>query len=117
MFGVYHPKKPDQIRVVFDSSTECKGASLKDVLLSGPDLNNMLLGVFLRFRKEPSAVTADVQQMSYCFVVRSNHRDYLRFFWYKDNDLNKNVVEYRMKVHVFGNTPITLHRYILHEKN
>ncbi|XP_036952751.1 uncharacterized protein LOC119018863 isoform X1 [Acanthopagrus latus] len=104
-FGVYHPQKPDQIRVVFDSSAECDGTSLNDVLLSGPDLNNSLLGVLLRFRKEPIALTADVQQMFYCFVVREDHRDFLRYLWYEDNDINKNVVEYRMKVHVFGNSP------------
>lgn len=62
-FGVYHPQKPDQIRVVFDSSAECDGTSLNDVLLSGPDLNNTLLGVLMRFRREPIALTADVQQM------------------------------------------------------
>ncbi|TKS65719.1 hypothetical protein D9C73_028275 [Collichthys lucidus] len=104
-FGVYHQKKPGQIRIVFDSSAECEGTSLNNVLLSGPDLNNTLLGVLLRFSKDPVAITADVQQMFYCFVVRSDHRDYLRYLWYEDNDLSKPVVEYRMKVHVFGNTP------------
>ncbi|KAJ8356530.1 hypothetical protein SKAU_G00193240 [Synaphobranchus kaupii] len=43
--------------------------------------------------------------MFYCFVVREDHRDYLRYFWYEDNDVNKNMVEYQMKVHVFGNSP------------
>ena len=104
-FGVYHPQKPNQIRVVFDSSAECEGTSLNDVLLSGPDLNNTLLGVLLRFRKEPVAITADVEQMFYCFLVREDHRDYLRYLWYEDNDITKQVVEYRMKVHVFGNSP------------
>lgn len=78
---------------------------LNDVLLSGPDLNNTLLGVLLRFRKEPIAFTGDVQQMFYCFLVREDHRDYLRFLWYKDNDTDKEVTEYRMRVHVFGNSP------------
>ncbi|XP_013856435.1 uncharacterized protein LOC106512341 [Austrofundulus limnaeus] len=104
-FGVYHPQKPEQIRVMFDSSAECDGVSLNQVLLTGPDLNNSLLGVLLRFRKEPIALTADVQQMFYCFVVREDHRDYLRYLWYEDNDITKNVVEFRMKVHVFGNSP------------
>ncbi|XP_026010486.1 uncharacterized protein LOC113013640 [Astatotilapia calliptera] len=104
-FGVYHPQKPQQIRVVFDSSAECDGISLNQVLLGGPDLNNSLLGVLLRFRKEPIALTADVQQMFYCFVVREDHRDYLRYLWYEDNDITKSIVEFRMKVHVFGNSP------------
>lgn len=105
IFGVYHPQKPGQIRVVFDSSAKYEGLSLNDVLLSGPDLNNTLLGVLISFRKERVAVTADVQQMFYCFLVRKDHRDYLRFLWYENNDFNKNVTEYRMKVHVFGNSP------------
>ncbi|XP_064461872.1 uncharacterized protein LOC135372079 [Ornithodoros turicata] len=105
IFGVYHPRKPGQIRVVFDSSAKFQGISLNDVLLSGPNLVNSLLGVLLRFRKEAFAVTADIQQMFYCFVVREEHRDFLRFFWFLDNDPTKEVVEYRMRVHVFGNSP------------
>lgn len=104
-FAVYHPKKPHQIRVVFNSSTECDGTSLNDILLSGTDLNNTLLGVLLRFRKEPVALTADVEQMFSCFIIREEDRDYLRYLSYEHNDINKKVVEYRMKVHVFGNSP------------
>lgn len=104
-FGVYHPQKPDQLRVVFDSSAEFEGQSLNKILLCGPDLNNTLLGVLMRFRKEPVAFSADIQQMFYCFEVREDHRDFLRFLWYEDNDLDKNICEYRMKVHVFGNSP------------
>ncbi|XP_035995613.1 uncharacterized protein LOC110368714 isoform X1 [Fundulus heteroclitus] len=105
IFGVYHPQKPGQIRVVFDSSAEQCGVSLNSVLLTGPDLNNTLLGVLIRFRKELIAATADIQQMFYGFLVSPDHRDYLRFLWHKDNDLSKEVQEYRMRVHVFGNSP------------
>ncbi|XP_054590105.1 uncharacterized protein [Nothobranchius furzeri] len=104
-FGVYHPKKPSKIRVVFDSSAQYDGVSLNEVLLSGPDLNNSLVGVLLRFRIEPVAITADIQQMFYFFVVREDCRDFLRFLWYQENDLSKDVVDYRMRVHVFGNSP------------
>lgn len=61
--------------MVFDSSAQFDGVSLSEVLLSGPDLNNTLLGVLLRFRKEPVAITADIEQMFYCFVVQEDHRD------------------------------------------
>ncbi|KAF1387159.1 hypothetical protein PFLUV_G00102450 [Perca fluviatilis] len=71
----------------------------------GPDLNNSLLGVLLRFRKEKVAVLADIQQMFHCFVVREDHRNYLRFLWYRDNDVTKDIIDFRMKVHVFGNSP------------
>ncbi|XP_056017069.1 uncharacterized protein LOC125663253 [Ostrea edulis] len=105
VFGVYHPRKPDQIRGVFDSSATFHGLSLNDVLMSGPDLNNSLLGVLIRFRKEPIAITADIQQMFHCFYVRPDHRNYLRFFWHHNNDFNQKLEEYRMRVHVFGNRP------------
>lgn len=104
-FGVYHPRKPDQIRVVFDSSASHQGISLNDVLLKGPDLNNGLLGVLMRFRREQVAIMADIEQMFHSFIVREDHRNFLRFLWFKDNDTTKEVVEYRMKVHVFGNRP------------
>ena len=41
--------------------------------------------------------------MFHSFLVQE-HRDLLRFFWYKDKDPNRELAEYRMKVYVFGNT-------------
>lgn len=104
-FGVYNPRKPGKIRIVFDSSARYDGVSLNDVLLTGPDLNNSLLGVLLRFRKEQVAVTGDIELMFHCFVVKEEHRNYLWFLWFRNNDMNSDIVDYRMKVHVFGNTP------------
>lgn len=104
-FGIYHPQKPGKIRIVFDSSAQCDNVSLNDVLLKGPDLNNSLVGVLVRFRSDPYAVMADVEQMFHNFVVREDHRDYLRFLWFKNHDLDGEVEEFRMRVHVFGNCP------------
>ena len=42
--------------------------------------------------------------MFYSFKVKEEFRDFLRFLWYKDNDPNGAITEYRMKVHIFGNT-------------
>jgi hypothetical protein len=105
LFGVYHPKKPDQIRGVFDSAAKFNGISLNNVLLTGPDLSNSLLDVLLRFRREMIAVTADIQHMFHCFIVQEDHRNDLRFLWYRNNDPEQNLIEYRMRVHVFGNSP------------
>ena len=54
--GVYHPKKQDKIRVVFDCSSKHQDTCLNGVLLQGPDMTNDLIAVLCRFRKEPIAI-------------------------------------------------------------
>ena len=102
--GVYHPKKPDKIRVVFDCSARCNGDSLNDHLLQGPDLINTLVGVLCRFRREPVAFMCDVEQMFFQFKVAKEHRDFLRFLWWVNGDYNDKPAVFRMNVHLFGAT-------------
>ena len=59
--GVHHPRKPDKIRVVFNCPAKVEGTSLNDQLLQGPDMTNLLYGVFIRWRKEPVAVMTDIR--------------------------------------------------------
>ena len=61
--GVICPKKPDKLRVVFDAAARCRGTSLNENLLTGPDLINSLIGVLLRFRQRPFPISADIQAM------------------------------------------------------
>ena len=42
--------------------------------------------------------------MFYQFGVPEAHRDYLRFFWWKNGDTKAAIEEYRMTVHLFGAT-------------
>ena len=49
--GMYHPQKPDKIRIVFDCSATFMGHSLNKYLLQDPDLTNSLVGVLCRFKK------------------------------------------------------------------
>ncbi|XP_032411399.1 uncharacterized protein LOC116714770 isoform X2 [Xiphophorus hellerii] len=100
--GVYHPHKPEKIRVVFDCSARFQGTSLNDHLLTGPDLTNTLVGVLCRFRKGPIAIMCDVERMFHQFHVIKEHQDYLRFLWWDKGDLNSEPSVYRMKVHLFG---------------
>ena len=72
--------------------------SLNDVLKSGPDLANNLLGILVFTRM------MDIQKMFYGFRVPEMHSNISRFMCYADNDLTKPLIEYRMCVHVFGNS-------------
>ena len=100
--GVYHPRKPDKIRVVFDCSAKYEGTSLNDHLLTGPDLTNGLTAVLCRFRKHPIAVMCDVEKMFHRFHVSEEDRDYLQFLWWENGETNSEPSEHRMKVHLFA---------------
>ena len=100
--GIYHSKKPGQIRVVFDCSARYDGVSLNDYLLQGPDQINSLLGILCRFRQERVAFLTDIKGVFHQFLVPEEYRDLLRFLWWRDGNSNNEVVEYRIKVHLFG---------------
>lgn len=61
-----------------------------------------LLGVYNP--KKPDQISGNIQQIFYAFRFHEKHRDYL-FFWYENNDFQKTFIQYRMKAHVFGDTP------------
>lgn len=57
---VFHPQKPDKVRVVFDCSAKYRETSLNDQLLQGPDLTNALVRVLTWFRQEPVVLMLDI---------------------------------------------------------
>ena len=101
-FDIYHPKKPDQVRVVFDCSAVLNNESLNKHLLQGPDQMHSLTGVLARFRKEDVALSCDKEQMFHSFYVTPDCRDFLRFLWYENSDLDGPISEFCMNVHLFG---------------
>ena len=90
--GVYHPKKPGRIRVVFNCSVEFAGESLNRHLLQGLDLTNNLIGVLCRFRQEPVAVMCDIEGMFHQVHVNSEHQNFLRFFWWDSGSIDSDPV-------------------------
>lgn len=100
--GVYHPKKPGSIRVVFDCSARYQGESLNGHLLQGPDLTNKLTGVLTRFREEKVAFMADIEKMFFQVKVPREDQNFLRFLWWPNGDLTQEPQEYCMTVHLFG---------------
>ncbi|KAL9951191.1 hypothetical protein ACROYT_G043811 [Oculina patagonica] len=98
----FHSQKPEKVRVVFDCSARYRGTSLNNQLLQGPDLTNTLVGVLTRFREDPVALMSDIEAMFYQVRVRPSDRNYLRYLWWPDGDLEKEPEEYKMSVHLFG---------------
>lgn len=98
--GVRHPRKK-ALRVVFDCGATFQGVSLNSELLQGLNLTSSLLGVLVRFRKEPVAFMGDIKAMFHQVRVPEEDRDFLRFLWWSDRDVNEEPLEYRMTVHLF----------------
>ena len=56
--GVINPNK-SKVRVVYDAAAKFEGTALNKELLQGPLLNNTLVAVLMRFRKDEVAVASD----------------------------------------------------------
>lgn len=50
-------------RIVWDAAAAVENVSLNSVLLKGPDLLKSLVGVLLRFRERPIALSGDIREM------------------------------------------------------
>ena len=92
-------KKPGKLRIVFDCASKFKGESLNDKSYQGPDINNKLLHVLLRFRENSIAVMADIESMYSQVRIPLSDRDALRFL--KKDDSGK-LTQCRMTSHLFG---------------
>lgn len=102
--AVCHPRKPGKVRVVFDCQAVHHETSLNKQLLSGPDLTNNLVGVLLRFRLNPVAVTSDIEAMFHQIEVPVRDRNCLRFLWWENGEVATSPSTFRMTVHPFGAT-------------
>ena len=102
--GVYHPRKPNKIRVVFDCSAEYAGRSINKELMSGPDLTNQIIGTLIKFRQGKIAFVGDIEKMFFQVLVSNEHRNLLRFLWWKDSNLSNELIDHEMCVHLFGGT-------------
>ena len=101
---VTHPLKLDKVRVVYDCAAKFGQTSLNQQLLQGPDQTNQLVGVLSRFRQNTVGMVADIEAMFHQVLVDPKDCDSLRFLWWPDGDLTKEMKEYRMVKHLFGAT-------------
>ena len=72
--GVYHARKPNKIRVVFDCAATYQGVSLNSTLLQGPNLTNNIVDVLLKFRQHEVALMSDIESMFYQVKVPPQDR-------------------------------------------
>ena len=71
----------------------CLTAVLSSQELQGPDLTNLLVSVLTRFRQEPVAFMNNIKAMFYQALVPAEQRDFLRFLWRPNGDINDTLGE------------------------
>ena len=97
-------KKSTPVRIVFNSSARYKGHCLNDCWIKGPDLLNNMLGVILRFREQPVAVSGDISKMYHRIGIPEEDQHVHRFLW-RDMDTTKPPDTYVKTVLTFGDKP------------
>ncbi|XP_065088590.1 uncharacterized protein LOC135710068 [Ochlerotatus camptorhynchus] len=90
-----------KLRVVFDASSASEsGVSLNDRLLAGPNVNQELFSVHLRFRSNEVAFAADAEKMFRQVWMHPLDRDYLRIVWRKNS--SEPIKHYRLCTVTYG---------------
>jgi len=107
---VKQEKETTKVRVVYDASAKCGGPSLNECLLTGPNFNQRISDILLRFRSYPVALTADIEKAFLMVSVAAEDRDVLRFLWVDDiakSDPDVQVLRFTRVV--FGVCACSLH--------
>jgi hypothetical protein len=101
---VFKESRTTPVRPVFDASCKSKGQpSLNDCLYTGPNLNELIVSVLHRFRKNKVGVLADIRKAFLMISIKAEDRDYQRFLWWNPKDREKIQVLRHTRV-VFGVT-------------
>ena len=99
-----HDSVSTPCRIVFDSSGKFGSYVLNDFWAKGPDLINNLLGILLRFREGPVAMTGDIRKMYHSIKIGILDQHTHRFLW-RDNNPNIKSNIYVMASVSFGDSP------------
>lgn len=89
-----------KVRLVWDAAAVYKGVSLNQRLLPGPDINEPLWDILVRFRERPVAICADIKEMFHRITIKEEDRKYQRVLWRWDPTETLKV--YEMQVMTFG---------------
>ncbi|GBM11178.1 hypothetical protein AVEN_207717-1 [Araneus ventricosus] len=76
-----------KVRPVFDASARQVGSpSLNQCLESGPNLLELIPSLLLRFREHKYGIIADIEKAFLQISVRSEDRNFLKFFWWNGKE-------------------------------
>ena len=74
-------KATTKVRIVFDAAAKCSKNCLNDFIQTGPKLQNDLVEILIRFRKNNIALVSDISEMHLQIGVQQDDRRYMRFLW------------------------------------
>ncbi|XP_067217109.1 uncharacterized protein [Linepithema humile] len=93
-----------RLRVVFDVSARTTiGTALNDKLMAGPNLQNDLFDIILRFQAHRFVITADIAAMFRQILVQEADRDLQRILWRQDQ--SQPIHTYRLNTVTYGTAP------------
>lgn len=74
-------------------SSKVTGLSFNECLFSGPSITKPLFSILLRYRVDRIAIIPDMEEAFLQITVTEKHRNFIRFFWYKDvENINCNKI-------------------------
>ncbi|XP_073949064.1 uncharacterized protein [Choristoneura fumiferana] len=98
---VKQDKETTKVRVVFDASSKgSNDTSLNDDLMVGPQLQEDLRSLIMRWRMKKICFVADVEKMYRQILVTKKDADYQRLLWRRNTDAE--IKDYRILRVTFG---------------
>lgn len=93
-----------KLRVVFDASAkDSNGLSLNDTLIAGPNIQDDLLNILLRFRKYEIVFTADITKMYRQIKIDEEQQNLHRIVW--RDDASQPLQHYKINRLTYGTSP------------
>lgn len=87
--------EPSKVRIVFDGSAKStNGRSLNDNLMMGPNLQNELFDILVRFRTHQVVISCDMEKIFLQIKIDDKNKDFQRLFF--RNSENEPIKQYRV---------------------
>lgn len=93
-----------KLRVVFDASAKSSnGLSLNDNLLIGPNLQQDLFSILIRFRTYNFVISGDIEKMYRQVLIDTKHVNYQRILWRENS--SEPLKTYQLNTVTYGTSP------------